>query len=61
MESARRAELIHTPQKVVGDASLRIDLHGFPKGTKTKGEISGLFKTLTMYRGLAAPMADQEG
>jgi hypothetical protein len=60
MASARQAELVHTPQKVVGDASLRIDLHGFPKGTKTKAEINGLFKTLTMYRGLAAPMAGQE-
>jgi hypothetical protein len=47
--------------KVTGDASLRIDLHGFPKGTKTKSQINGLFKSLTMYRGLAAPMADQEG
>jgi hypothetical protein len=47
--------------KVTGDASLKISLSGFPKGTKTKSEISGLFKTLTMYRGLAAPMADQEG
>ncbi len=47
--------------KVTGDASLKISLAGFPKGTKTKAEIGGLFKTLTMYRGLAAPMADQEG
>ncbi len=61
LESARKAEMTQQSQKVVGDASLRIDLHGFPKGTKTKGEINGMFKTLTMYRGLAAPMADQEG
>jgi hypothetical protein len=27
---------------------------------KTKAEINGLFKTLTMYRRLAAPMAGQE-
>jgi hypothetical protein len=47
--------------KVTGDASLKISLAGFPKGTKTKAEIGGLFKTLTMYRGMAAPMADQEG
>jgi hypothetical protein len=46
--------------KVTGDASLKISLAGFPKGTKTKAEINGLFKTLTMYRGLAAPMAGQE-
>ncbi len=61
LESARKAELTQQAHKVTGDASLRIDLHGFPKGTKTKGEINGMFKTLTMYRGLAAPMADQEG
>ena len=47
--------------KVTGDASLKISMHGFPKGTKTESKINGMFKTLTMYRGLAAPMADQEG
>jgi hypothetical protein len=61
MRSAREAELVHAPQKVVGDASLKISMHGFPKGTKTESKINGMFKTLTMYRGLAAPMADQEG
>jgi hypothetical protein len=61
MRSAREAELVHAPQKVVGDATLKISMHGFPKGTKTESKINGMFKTLTMYRGLAAPMADQEG
>jgi hypothetical protein len=61
MRSAREAQLVHTPQKVIGDASLKISMHGFPKGTKTESKINGMFKTLTMYRGLAAPMADQEG
>jgi hypothetical protein len=58
---ARRDGVTTLAHKVTGDASLRIDLMGFPKGTKTKAEINGLFKTLTIYRGLAAPMADQEG
>jgi hypothetical protein len=58
---ARRDGITSQAHKVTGDASLRIDQHCFPKGTKTRAEINGLFKTLTMYRGSAAPMADQEG
>jgi hypothetical protein len=59
--AARSADITSQPQKGNGDAPLRIDLHGFLKGTKTQSQISGMFKTLTMYRGVAATMTDQEG
>jgi hypothetical protein len=31
-------------QKVTGEASMRIDLRGFPKGTKTQTKMSGMFQ-----------------
>jgi hypothetical protein len=59
--AAHSAGITSQAQKVTGDASLRIDLHGFPKGTKAQSQIGGQFKTLTMCPGVAARMADQTG
>jgi hypothetical protein len=46
--------------KVTGDASLRIDLNGFPKGTRTASSASGMFKEVQLNRGRAMPMASQD-
>lgn len=38
-------------QKVEGSASLRIQLDGFPRGTKATPDASGMFKTIELDRG----------
>jgi hypothetical protein len=42
---------IRHQHSVKGDASLRIDLHGFPKGTRTSSTHDGLFTSLKLNRG----------
>jgi hypothetical protein len=46
--------------KVTGDASVRIDLNGFPKGTRTRASTSGIFKEVRLNRGRPMGMASQE-
>jgi len=46
--------------KVTGDASLRIALDGFPKGTRTKASADGLFKEVTVNRGRSMGLASQD-
>ena len=48
------------PQKVEGNASLNIDLNGFPKGTRAKTEFGGLFKDVQINRGRSMPMASED-
>jgi hypothetical protein len=48
------------PQKVEGDASLKIDLNGFPKGTKTDLTYGGLFTEHTLSRGRQMEPAEQQ-
>jgi hypothetical protein len=60
---AREAGMIGAPMKheVSGNASLDINLNGFPKGTATKAKMSGMFAELKVKRGRAAPLAHQDG
>jgi hypothetical protein len=58
--SARRAGMLGgQAQKVTGEASLRVDLNGFPRGTRTSSSASGMFKEVSLNRG-RVPYADQE-
>lgn len=58
--NAQKAGLLSgSQQPVKGDASLRIDLNGFPKGTRTNMQASGMFKQVALNRGYA-PRADRE-
>lgn len=58
--SARRAGMIGgQSHKVTGDASVRIDLNGFPRGTRTASSANGMFKQVSLNRG-RVPYADQE-
>ncbi|HEY2210276.1 MAG TPA: hypothetical protein VGH62_01410 [Bradyrhizobium sp.] len=50
-----QAGLLGGGQTVTGDASLSIDLNGFPRGTRTTMNYSGLFKEVRLNRG--RPMA----
>ena len=59
--NARKAGMMGgQSQKVTGEASMRIDLRGFPKGTKTKTEMSGMFSQIRVARGRAMPLANQD-
>jgi hypothetical protein len=59
--NARKAGMMgNQSQKVTGEASMRIDLRGFPKGTKTKTEMSGMFSQIRVARGRAMPLANQD-
>jgi hypothetical protein len=61
LDSARKAGLIEAQQhKVTGDASLNINLRGFPKGTKTQTSMYGMFSSIRVARGRAMPLANQD-
>jgi len=60
LQRGKQSGLLGGPGKVEGDASLTIDLNGFPRGTRTKFDYNGIFSGLTLNRGPAMPMANQE-
>ena len=39
------------PSKPEGGASLRVELNGFPRGTRTSTEASGVFSEVETHRG----------
>jgi hypothetical protein len=49
-----------TSQKVTGDASLSIDLNGFPKGTRTDLTYGGLFTSYSLSRGRQMEASEQK-
>jgi tail lysozyme len=59
--AARAAGLVGPAGTITGEASLRIDLNGFPKGTRTASSASGLFKEVSLNRGRAMAMASEDG
>lgn len=59
MDAARGSGVIGGGGKVEGNASVKIDLNGFPRGTKVQTEASGIFKELELNRG--RPMAVPDG
>jgi hypothetical protein len=48
------------PQKVEGDAHLKVDLNGFPKGTKTDLTYGGLFTQYTLAKGQQMEAAESK-
>lgn len=45
--------------RVEGDARLRIDLNGFPRGTRTQFAASGMFSDVQLHRGDTVPFASE--
>jgi hypothetical protein len=45
--------------KVHGQASVRIDLNGAPRGTRATASSNGIFKEVALHRGAVMPMASQ--
>jgi hypothetical protein len=61
LETARAAGAMGgATQKVEGDASLKIDLNGFPRGTKTDLTYGGLFTQYTLSRGQQMEASEQK-
>jgi hypothetical protein len=48
------------PVDVRGDASLTVDLNGFPRSTKTTATANGMFKQVTLNRGRPMAMASED-
>jgi hypothetical protein len=48
------------PQTIKGDASLDINLNGFPKGTKTDLTYGGLFTQYTLAKGQQMEAAESK-
>jgi hypothetical protein len=45
--------------RLQGDARLRIDLNGFPRGTRTAASSSGIFSAVELHRGNTLPLASE--
>lgn len=48
----------NTPQKVEGDATLRVKFDGLPKGAKTDTSMDGMFRKVSIDRGRSMKMAE---
>jgi hypothetical protein len=46
--------------KVNGDASVKIDLNGFPRGTRATASSDGIFKEVTLNRGRSMGLASED-
>ncbi len=60
LSHAQRAGLMGQPDSLTGNASLDINLNGFPRGTRTATEISGMFKQVRLNRGKPMALASEE-
>jgi hypothetical protein len=45
--------------KIEGNASVRIDLNGFPRGTRAASQASGVFSDVELHRGNTLPLASE--
>jgi hypothetical protein len=59
LDHGRRSGIIG-PQTIKGDASLRIDLNGFPRGTRTRTEATGMFRDVQLTRARSMALASEE-
>lgn len=60
MRNAANAGVLSRAQRFEGDARLRIDLNGFPQGTKTWFDDGGMFKETTINRGRTTTLSNTE-
>jgi hypothetical protein len=60
--NARKVGVLGTTaeHKVTGAASLKIDLNGFPRGTKTQTDMTVFFKEMQLNRGPAATLGHEQ-
>jgi hypothetical protein len=45
--------------EVTGSAGVTVDFRNMPKGVLTAGSIEGMFKKITLNRGVAMPLASE--
>jgi hypothetical protein len=55
-----RNSVAPTAQKVSHDLGVRIDLNGFPKGTRTRTSTDGVFREVSLNRGRAGVYANED-
>ena len=60
LNRAQDAGIVGGSGSISGNASVRIDLNGFPRGTRTQASAAGIFKEVALNRGKAMPLASQE-
>lgn len=51
----------HNYAKVEGDATVRIDVNGLPKGSRMAASSSGIFSSVELHRGSTLPLASETG
>ncbi len=51
--------MINQRQRIEGNATVRIDLNGFPRGSKFAAASSGVFSEVEMHRGSTLPLASE--
>jgi hypothetical protein len=59
LQQGRRSGLIGGPMRheVTGSAGVTVDFRNMPRGVLTAGSIEGMFKKITLNRGVAMPLA----
>lgn len=58
-DAARDSRVMGFPSKIEGGAKVQIDLNGFPRGTKTSADSSGIFDQIELNRGRTMPVASE--
>jgi hypothetical protein len=51
----------HNFAKVEGDATVRIDVNGLPRGSRMAASSSGIFSSVELHRGSTLPLASETG
>jgi uncharacterized protein (TIGR02594 family) len=61
LQQGRRSGLIGGPMRheVTGSAGVVVDFKNMPRGVLTAGSIEGMFKKITLNRGVAMPLASE--
>ena len=63
LQQGRRSGLFGAPGggEFKGNAGVTVDFRGMPRGVRVAGSIDGMFKQIKLNRGVAMPLASQDG
>ncbi len=63
LQQGRRSGLFGAPGggEFKGNAGVTVDFRGMPRGVRIAGSIDGMFKQIKLNRGVAMPLASQDG
>ncbi|MGY3278124.1 phage tail tip lysozyme [Bradyrhizobium sp. S3.7.6] len=60
LPNGQKSGMFGNGMKVTGDASVKIALEGFPRGTRTQVNSSGIFKDVSLNRGRSMGLASED-